>query len=258
VLCADDFGMSPGVNAAILALIDAGRLSATSCMTALPFWRDGAPALAERKGRAAVGLHLTLTEGPGAMPLGALMRASLSGRLPGPRIAAAIEHQLDAFEAGLGQAPDFVDGHQHVHAFPGVRGPLITALVRRYGTAGTAPWVRDPRPPLGGHDAVAKALVLRLMARGFGPALGRAGLRRSRHFAGLYSLAPGADFARLMAGWLEDLPAGALVMCHPGRADDAAELAAVRAAETAHLAGPRFAADLEAAGRRLVPRPALA
>jgi chitin disaccharide deacetylase len=257
VLCADDFGMSAGVNAAILELIAADRLSATSCMTALPGWRAGAPALAELHGRAAVGLHLTLTEGPGAVPLGALMRASLLGRLPGRRIVAEIERQLDAFEAGLGQAPDFVDGHQHVHAFPGVRGPLITALLRRYGAAG-APWVRDPRPPLGGHDAAAKALVLRLMARGFGAALGRAGLRRSRHFAGLYSLAPGADFPRLMAGWLDDLPAGALVMCHPGRADDAAELAPVRAAEAAHLAGPRFAADLEAAGRQLVPRPALA
>jgi predicted glycoside hydrolase/deacetylase ChbG (UPF0249 family) len=256
VLCADDFGLSSGVNAAILDLIAAGRLSATSCMTALPGWSDGAPALRERRGGAAVGLHLTLTEGPGAVPLGSLMRASLLGRLPEASITAAIEHQLDAFEAQLGQAPDFVDGHQHIHAFPGVRGPLMTALLRRYGAA--APWVRDPRPPFSGHDAPVKAVVLRLMARGFGAALDRAGLRYSRHFAGLYSLGLRADFPRLMAGWLRDLPAGGLVMCHPGRADDAADLAPVRAAEAAHLAGPRFAEDLAAAGRRLLPRPTLA
>ena len=256
VLCADDFGLSDGVNAAILALIAQGRLSATSCMTTLPGWRAGAPALAAFRDRVAVGLHLNLTEGPAARPLAAVMRRSLLGRLPESEIAAEVELQLDNFEAAFGAPPDFVDGHQHVHAFPGVRGPLAAVLARRYGRH--APWVRDPRPPLGGHDARAKALVLRLMARGFGHALARAEIRRSRHFAGLYSLDARADFARLMAGWLHGLPEGALVMCHPGQAGDAVELARTRAAETAYLAGPQFAADLQAASVRLTRRPALA
>ena len=256
VLCADDFGLSAGVNATILALLAAGRLSATSCMSTLPGWRAGAPALRELGGRVAVGLHVNLTEGMGARPLAEVMRLSLTGRLPAAGIAAEIGRQLDAFEAGFGAPPDFVDGHQHVHAFPGVRGPLAAVLGQRYGRS--APWIRDPRPAFRGHDAPAKALVLRLMAKGFGRALGRAGLRRSRHFAGLYSLGAGADFAGLMAGWLSALPAGALVMCHPGQAGDGVELAGARAAEAAYLAGPRFAAALAAEGIRLVGRPAFA
>ena len=39
ILCADDFGLAPGVSDAICGLIAAGRLSATSCMTTLPGWR---------------------------------------------------------------------------------------------------------------------------------------------------------------------------------------------------------------------------
>jgi predicted glycoside hydrolase/deacetylase ChbG (UPF0249 family) len=225
-------------------------------MTTMPGWRAGAPALAALRDRVAVGLHLNLTEGPKAQPLVVVMRRSLLGRLPESEIAAELERQLDNFEAAVGAPPDFVDGHQHVHAFPGVRGPLAAVLARRYGPH--PPWVRDPRPPLGGHDARTKALVLRLMAGGFGRALARADIRRSRHFAGLYSLEARADFARLLATWLHDLPDGALVMCHPGQAGDAVELARTRAAEAAYLGGPRFAADLEAASVRLTRRPALA
>ncbi|MDR3497477.1 MAG: ChbG/HpnK family deacetylase, partial [Ancalomicrobiaceae bacterium] len=35
-LCADDFGLSEGIDRGILALIADGRLSATSCMVAGP------------------------------------------------------------------------------------------------------------------------------------------------------------------------------------------------------------------------------
>ena len=140
VLCADDFGMTPGVSRAILALARAGRLSATSAMTTLPFLARFAPALGESG--IAVGLHLNLTAGPplgpmprlapgGALPpLGRLMRAALAGRLPEAEAADEIARQLAAFEAAFGRPPDFVDGHQHVHVLPGVRSALLAALAR--------------------------------------------------------------------------------------------------------------------------------
>ena len=37
-LCADDFALHPGVDAAVVALAQAARLSATSCMTTAPRW----------------------------------------------------------------------------------------------------------------------------------------------------------------------------------------------------------------------------
>ncbi|WP_281352708.1 ChbG/HpnK family deacetylase [Skermanella pratensis] len=65
--------MSPGVSSAIRDLIDRERLSATSCMTLTPFWRDHATWLLPYVDQVDVGLHLTLTSqqpiGPMPEPL---------------------------------------------------------------------------------------------------------------------------------------------------------------------------------------------
>ena len=64
-LCADDYGISPGVNAGIRELISRGRINATSIMVAAPhFDSDEAAALDTLNSgekRAALGLHVTLT-----------------------------------------------------------------------------------------------------------------------------------------------------------------------------------------------------
>ena len=44
-LCADDYALSPGIDEAILALADAGRVTAFSCMTASKRWSQAAVAL---------------------------------------------------------------------------------------------------------------------------------------------------------------------------------------------------------------------
>src|ERR1700727_472429 len=64
-LCADDYGISPGVNRAIRDLIERGRLNATSVMMVGPsIGRDEAASLqaaAAQNPRCAIGLHATLT-----------------------------------------------------------------------------------------------------------------------------------------------------------------------------------------------------
>ena len=45
-LCADDFALHPAVDAAVVALAKAGRLSATSCMTTAARWPQAAQLLA--------------------------------------------------------------------------------------------------------------------------------------------------------------------------------------------------------------------
>src|ERR1700751_1510189 len=64
-LCADDYGISPGVNRAICDLIARGRLNATSVMVVGPaIYRDEIRALqraAEGSQRCAIGLHATLS-----------------------------------------------------------------------------------------------------------------------------------------------------------------------------------------------------
>ena len=60
-LCADDYGLSPGVNRAIRDLIERGRLNATSAMVVGPaIGRDEVNALndaAANSRRCAIGLH---------------------------------------------------------------------------------------------------------------------------------------------------------------------------------------------------------
>lgn len=63
-LIADDYGLSPGVSDAILDLIGRGRLTGTSCMTGFPEWEQAAERIKPFVGRAAIGLHLTLTDQP--------------------------------------------------------------------------------------------------------------------------------------------------------------------------------------------------
>src|ERR1700760_2780406 len=64
-LCADDYGISPGVNRAIRNLIERGRLNATSVMVVGPaIGRDEIASLqasAAKSPRCAIGLHARVT-----------------------------------------------------------------------------------------------------------------------------------------------------------------------------------------------------
>lgn len=64
-LCADDFALHPAVDEAVERLLLAGRLSATSCMTTAPLWKQAAQRLPALRPRLSVGLHFNLTEGHG-------------------------------------------------------------------------------------------------------------------------------------------------------------------------------------------------
>ena len=84
ILCADDYGLSPGVDNAIRDLLVRGRLSATSVMVVTPtFARDEAQSLAglDTGGRRpAIGLHVTLTAPH--VPLTAAMRRLYGDQFP--------------------------------------------------------------------------------------------------------------------------------------------------------------------------------
>lgn len=231
VLCADDYAVAPGVSRAICALIEQGRLSATSCMTVSPHWLEHARWLRPLADRADIGLHLTLTDhaplgemrlaAGGRLPaLGSLMRRAFTGALDRAEIAAEIARQLDAFAAAFGRAPDFVDGHKHVQLLPGVRHALVEVLARRRD--GGAPYVRDCRAPLalilGRGVAAGKALVLSLLAAGFARGARAGGIATNPAFAGVYGFT--GAYAPLFARFVAGLPANAIVMCHPGWPDE--------------------------------------
>lgn len=257
VLCADDFGYSEAVNRGILDLVAKGRLSAVSCMSDRAAWPEAAQALQPYANQVAVGLHFNLTETQEPIPLVKLMQQSFSGRIDQQYVEMALLQQLEAFEQAWGRAPDFVDGHQHVHIFRGIRETLLHCLQQRYPTQ--KPWLRQVNPSLSGHDATLKAIVLRALGQGFSAQAQAAGFRLSAHFAGLYSLNPQADFPKLLGHWLTALPEGALIMCHPGALSPSQTgMALTRRQEYDWLASDAFALDLKQRHLRLSPTPAFA
>jgi hypothetical protein len=234
-LCADDYGISPGVNRAIRDLIENGRLNATSAMVVGPaIGRDEVNALkaaAETNPRCAVGLHVTLTapfrpltmhfrpiEGGLFLPHTKLLRRGLTGRFDSELIHTEVTVQLTAFVDLFGRPPDFVDGHQHVQLYPGVRAAFLAAVK----TGAPEAWIRQcgrDRPWVQRLDSP-KALVLDALSAQFRKRATRANLSFNPAFAGAYDFSKAADFGALMRQFLQGMPEAGVVMCHPGFVDD--------------------------------------
>lgn len=269
ILCADDYAISPAVSAGVREALAAGRLNATGAMTNRPDWPAAAPLLRPFLERAQAGVHLNLTAGA---PLSACPDLAPDGRLPpigfylrarrlapelARQIGAEIAAQFDAFEAGLGRAPDFVDGHQHVHALRPVRGLLLDEMERR-GWAGRV-WLRDsadrPSRILARGVETRKALALAWFAHGFARQAQARGFSLNEGFSGFSAFDPARDYASDFARYLRAPGRRHLVMCHPGRVDAALAqvdpVTATRPQELDFLLGDDFPLVLARAGARL-------
>ncbi len=259
-LCADDYGLSPGVNDAIRDLLARGRINSTSAMVVAPsLTQDEADRLLALKAdnpAIAIGLHVTLTApfapmtygyaplaGGLFLPVGAKLRTALTRRLDPACVATEVKAQIDRFGAIFGTAPDFVDGHQHVQIFPQVRHALLDMVARDLPGV----WVRQCGRvmPWRARLADRKGLVLDAMSAGFRKAAAQRGVTVNPGFAGSYDFTQGPDFARLFPQFLDRLPDGGVVMCHPGFVDDELRrldpLTDLRAAEHAYFASDAFA-----------------
>lgn len=262
-LCADDYAIAPGVSAAIRDLVAGGRINATSVMTVFPGLEAEARALdaAAAGRRVSIGLHVTLTGpmapltaglGPAFGALSGRIGAAFTGRLDRAAVVAEVEAQFARFLSAFGRPPDHVDGHQHVHVLPTVRAVVLEAA-RRHAPGAILRDVTPTPAALSGFDA--KGRLIGLFARGFARDAGRFGLATSTGFGGAYDFTREGDFARLLAHVLAAVPAGGVVMVHPGYPDAVLatrdRLLVPREREYAVLAGPELPAILETAGVRL-------
>ena len=267
-LCADDYGISPGVNRAIRDLIEGGRLNATSVMVVGPsLGREEVAALqaaAASSPRCAIGLHATLTapfhpltmhfrplEGGLFLPFPKLLRAGLLRRLDPEIIRAELMIQLATFKDLFGRAPDFVDGHQHTQLYPQVRDAFLSAVK----DAAPAAWVRQcgrRARPLLQRLGAPKALFLDGLSAQFRKRAAGAGVAFNPGFAGAYDFARQQDFGSLMRQFLDGMPDRGVIMCHPGFVDDVLRgldpLTNQREHEHAYLRGEQFPELLAANG----------
>jgi hopanoid biosynthesis associated protein HpnK len=164
IITADDFGLHPSVNRAVLRAHREGVLSAASLMVGAPAAGD-AIALARSCPDLRVGLHLVLADGASVLPPQRIpdlvdaggrfgVRMARDGVrfffLPRVRrqLASEIRAQFEAFAAS-GLPLDHVNAHKHFHLHPTVLS-LVLGIGREYGLravrlpfeAGMPPWLR--------------------------------------------------------------------------------------------------------------------
>jgi hopanoid biosynthesis associated protein HpnK len=240
LVAADDFGLSPGVNAGIIRAHREGILGDASLMVNGQAFAE-AVALARATPTLSVGLHLMLVQGRAALPHAEIpLLANAEGLFTNAPIAAGMRYfftpgvraqlrreiaaQLDKFLA-TGLPLSHVDGHLTIHMHPVVLDILVD-LCHRYGVRA----VRLPREPLAPALRYDRRHLLRKLFEGaaFGalsrwalPRLARAGVRHPDRMYGLHQ--SGHVSEHYLLAVLAALPPGVNELyCHPAVIDDEA------------------------------------
>jgi predicted glycoside hydrolase/deacetylase ChbG (UPF0249 family) len=256
-LCADDFGQDPLINDAVFSLFYQKRLSATSVLI------DGAHVASSaldlqnaHKDGLEVGLHFNLTLAfPQAIlqnikPLYQWILLSQLGLLNKVEIERAFQLQLTKFEDIYGFMPDYIDGHQHVHQFPGIGKIIVDETLKRYSSR-SLPWMRNTLRPNNTRNIpqVSKAFILEVLGgKSFYALLSTTNFLSNSGFLGVYgfNVANEAAYRELMLAWLINAQNHTLIMCHPAAKivnDDA--IGSQRPIEFNYLSSTAFQEDLD-------------
>lgn len=224
LLCADDYGMYPAIDQAILQLVALRRLSAFSCMVLSPGWPQAASHISPLiRSRAYIGLHLDFTEFlPDAIQLPNLIGGALLRRLSPSWLRQCIWQQLDRFTQATGTLPDYIDGHRHVHQLPQVREAMLEAVENYFPRQ--KPWIRIARTL--GYQGCKAVLISMLGASTLTRLCRQMQLTHTHYLLGIYDFSGGeALYGKRMIGWLaraSSNPANQRIalMCHPAIPSD--------------------------------------
>ena len=243
IVNADDFGLTAGVNRAILELHRAGVLTSTTLM-ARTRATDEAIEQALATPSLGVGCHVVLVDGEPVLPpheipslvdrrtgrfpqkLGPFLRRLFTGRIRDEEIEAEAAAQIGLLQS-RGLHLTHIDTHKHTHMFLIVLKPVLRAA-RHAGIAA----VRNPFEPVWAVRATPRAPLVRraeeTALRRFEPALRR--IITQEGFATtdgtIAVVGTGSLDSATLRSLLEQLPAGTWeLVTHPGYND--ADLAQV-------------------------------
>ncbi|MBS1787735.1 MAG: ChbG/HpnK family deacetylase [Acidobacteria bacterium] len=237
IVNADDFGMTAGVNRAVIEAHTRGILTSTTLMANMPAFED-AVRLAIDHPTLGVGLHFNITQG---IPVAAapqvrsllnergeflgtstqLLRRWMAGRLNSLEIEIELRAQIEkVLEAGLRLT--HVDSHKHAHALP----PICQVMANIIGDYDIQA-MRSPREHwrFVGLKASAKlmaqnmtAVALAQLCRRSESNLRRSGVKTANAFFGVTQT--GFWTKSWLLGLLRSLPDGmSELMSHPGYED---------------------------------------
>ena len=241
IINADDFGLTAGVNRAILELHEAEVLTSTTLMAKAAATEE-AIELARSMPSLGVGCHVVLVDGEPVLParelptlvdqrtgrfqptLGMFLPRLLSGRIRRSEIEAEAAAQIALLQS-RGVALTHIDTHKHVHMFPKVLRPVLRAA-----TAAGIRIVRNPFEPGWSLRATpgapwlrrAEVTLLRRLEGAFRRIVAKEGFATTDGAIGV--LATGTLDAVTVASLLRNMPGGTWeLVSHPGY--NAAELA---------------------------------
>lgn len=266
ILCADDFGLSPGICEGILKLAQEHRLSAVSCMVNMPYFEYYLPDLLKLKDKIAIGLHFNLTEGfllsqpnKPCFTLPELLFKTHIHVLSNSLIKEELLIQLERFVDNVGSVPNFIDGHQHVHQFPQVRAILIELCKQRLNSSLASTrecggqwceqlpqmYIRSTYPILSVAPYHKKGTILAFTGgKALKSALKKNAINHNDWFAGVYDFSPGVNYRSLFKQWLQLAPENTLIMCHPGEGVEKTDpIAHARLVEMAYFSSEQFIED---------------
>lgn len=243
IINADDFGLTRGVNRAIVEAHENGIVTSATLM-ANGLALGDAVSLARSRPRLGLGCHVVLVDGaplldrtevsslldrggdPSGSPhfregIAGFGARALLGRLAENEIQAEAEAQIRKLQAA-GVAVTHLDSHKHTHLFPRVLRPLLRAAASCGVKA-----IRNPFERIQGSQLAAspglwrrwmEVGILRSLARQFREAVQEAGI--STPDGTLAIVATGSLNEHLLRLMLEHLPDGTWeLVCHPGYND---------------------------------------
>jgi hopanoid biosynthesis associated protein HpnK len=247
IVNADDFGLTRGVNRAIVEASSDGIVTSSTLMANGQAFED-AIAHAKSASRLSVGCHVVLVDGAPVLGgrqastlsdkkakngrfydrLGAFALRAVSGRVDADEIEAEVTAQIRKLQS-TGLVVSHLDTHKHTHILPQVLRPLLRAA----RTCGV-PAVRNPFGPvrfsiLAKYPSLWKRYcqitVLNRLGGRFRNSVADAGMLTTDGTVGIVSTGAMDDY--LFASIVESLPEGTWeFVCHPGYSDN--ELDSIR------------------------------
>jgi hopanoid biosynthesis associated protein HpnK len=237
ILNADDFGLTAGVNRAIIELHQAGALTSATLMARAAATEE-AIQIARSAPSLGVGCHVVLVDGEPAMPaqdlptladprtgrlhptLGAFLTRLFAGRIRSAEIEAETAAQIASLQS-RGLRLTHIDTHKHTHVFPVVLRPLLRAA-----KAAGIRAIRNPFEPAWSLRATPGApwirrtevSLLRLFEPAFRRIVAEGGFSTTNGAIGV--LATGTLNASTVNALLRNLPPGTWeLVSHPGYND---------------------------------------
>jgi chitin disaccharide deacetylase len=241
ILNADDFGMTPGINEAIIRAHREGILTSTTLMANAPAFEDAVERVRANPSLG-VGVHLVLVGGRPVAPveevsslveengelprsLGTFVARVSTGRMRQEHMERELRAQIEKVRAA-GIEPSHLDSHKHTHAHPRVmesvarvgRGCGIVRIRKPFEALRDS-WNSRSIEGVGGVTQLMGAAAAQIAVPRFASISRDYGLRSPDRFLGLATT--GQISSAVLRSMIDTVEEGTTeIMLHPGICDD--------------------------------------